>query len=336
MALKSAVELGVIDVIHKHGKPMTLSELVSSLKLHPSKVSVFYRFLRLLTHNGFFAKTTVLKAKEDEEVEEETTYALTPPSMLLINGESPCFTTLFNVILHPSAMDMWHSSKKWFGEEKELGLYESATGETFFDFLNKDSETYILSMFQGFMAADSQMMKFALKDCNHVFEGLESLVDVAGGTGVVSKLILEAFPNIKCTVLDQPQVVANLSGTQNLNFVCGDMFKFIPPADAVLLKWVLHDWNDELCLKILKNCKEAISGKGKKGKIIIIDISIDETSEDRELTELQLHFDLVMMTLHNGKERNKKEWIKLIYDAGFTNYNITPICGFKSLIEVYP
>ncbi|CAJ2655357.1 unnamed protein product [Trifolium pratense] len=341
MALKSAVELGVIDVIHKHGKPMTLSELVSSLKLHPSKVSVFYRFMRLLTHNGFFAKTTVLIAKEDgddeeDEEVEETTYALTPPSMLLINGESPCFTTIINGLFHPSVMDMWHSSKKWFGEENEQALYESANGETFFNFLNKDSEAYILSMFQEAMAADSQMMKFALKDCNHVFEGLESLVDVAGGTGVVSKLILEAFPHIKCTVLDQPQVVANLCGTQNLNFVGGDMFKSIPPADAVLLKWVLHDWNDELCLKILKNCKEAISGKGKKGKIIIIDISIDETSEDHELTKLQLNFDLVMMTLHNGKERNKKEWKKLLYDAGFTNYKITPIFGFKSLIEVYP
>jgi hypothetical protein len=80
----------------------------------------------------------------------------------------------------------------------------------------------------------------------------------------------------------------------------------------------------------------AIAGKGKKGKIIIIDISIDEASDDRELTELQLHFDMVMMTLHNGKEREKKEWKKLIYDAGFSSYKITPICGFKSLIEVYP
>jgi len=52
----------------------------------------------------------------------------------------------------------------------------------------------------------------------------------------VSKLIHEAFPHIKCTILDQPNVVANLSGTQNLNFVGGDMFESIPHADVVLLK----------------------------------------------------------------------------------------------------
>lgn len=102
------------------------------------------------------------------------------------------------------------------------------------------------------------------------------------------------------------------------------------------MQWVLHDWNDELSLKILKNSKEAISGKGKEGKVIIIDISIDEASGDRELTELQLDYDLVMLTMFNGKEREKKEWEKLISDAGFSSYKITSICGFKSLIEVFP
>ena len=91
-----------------------------------------------------------------------------------------------------------------------------------------------------------------------------------------------------------------------------------------------------MSLKILENCKKAISGKGKKGKVIIIDISIDETSDNHETNELKLDFDFMMMTLLNGKEREKKEWEKLILDAGFSSYKITPICGFKSIIEVYP
>ncbi|KAK7362773.1 hypothetical protein VNO77_04894 [Canavalia gladiata] len=334
MALKSAMELGIADVIHNHGKPMTLSELASALKLHPSKVGVLYRFMRLLTHNGFFTKTTV-PSQNGKEGEEETAYALTPPSKLLIRGKSTCLAPIVRGALHSSSIDMWQSSKKWFTEEKELTLFESATGESFWNFLN-NSDPDVLSMFQDAMAADSQMFRLALKECKHVFEGLGSLVDVGGGTGGVTKIIHEAFPQLKCTVFDQPQVVANLTSSENLNFVGGDMFNSIPSADAVLLKWVLHDWNDELSLKILKNCKKAISGKGKEGKVIIIDIAIDETSDDRELTELKLDYDLVMLTMFNGKEREKKEWDKLIYDAGFSSYRITPICGFKSLIEVYP
>ncbi|GAU40392.1 hypothetical protein TSUD_265360 [Trifolium subterraneum] len=333
MALKSAVELGIADVIHNHGKPMTLNQLASSLKLHPSKISVLHRFMRLLTHNGFFA---AIKKKTGGDQEEETTYyALTPPSKLLVRGASTCLASFTD--RYPLCMDMWHSSKKWFTEDKDLSLFESANGDNFWNMLNKDPESHKwMSLFQEAMEADSQMFKLALKDCKHVFEGLETLVDVGGGTGVVAKLIQEAFPDIKCTVLDQPKVVGNLTGNKNLNFVGGDMFKSIPHADAVLLKWVLHDWNDELALKILKNSKEAISGKGKDGKVIIIDILIDETSDDHDLTELQLNFDMLMLTVFNGKERGKKEWEKLIYDAGFSSYKITPICDFKSLIEVYP
>jgi len=134
MTLKCIVELDIVDVIHNHGKPMTLHELASYLKLHPSKVSVLYKFLRLLTHDGFFVKTKV-KGKEGEE--EETSYALTPPSKLLISGESTCVTPLVNGIFHPSSLDIWHSSKKWLTEDKDLTLYESATGETFSTFLTK-------------------------------------------------------------------------------------------------------------------------------------------------------------------------------------------------------
>ncbi|KAG5001188.1 hypothetical protein JHK87_022260 [Glycine soja] len=86
------------------------------------------------------------------------------------------------------------------------------------------------------MASDSQMSNLALRDCKLVFEGLESIVDVGGGTGTTAKIICEAFPNLKCIVFDRPQVVENLSGSLNLTYVGGDMFKSIPKVDAVLLK----------------------------------------------------------------------------------------------------
>ncbi|MED6132965.1 Isoflavone 4'-O-methyltransferase [Stylosanthes scabra] len=332
MALKAIMELGVADVIHSHGKPLTLSQLAAELNLHPSKVGALHRFLRLLTHNGFFAKTKI----QEQEQQEEEAYALTPPSKLLIRSKPTNLSSIVKGALHWSSLDMWHSSDKWFTEDKEQTMYETSSGgQSFWDFLNNEPDC--IKMFQDAMASDSYMFKLALKECRHVFENLGSIVDVGGGTGGVSRLIHQEFPQLKCTVFDQPEVVANLKGDDdNLNFVGGDMFKSIPSADAVLLKWVLHDWNDELALKILKNSKEAISGRGKEGKVIIIDISIDERSDDKELTELKLDYDLVMLTMFNGKERERKEWDKLINEAGFSRYTITPICGFKSLIEAYP
>ena len=101
-------------------------------------------------------------------------------------------------------------------------------------------------------------------------------------------------------------------------------------------QWILHDWNDEECVKILKKCKEAITSDGKKGKVIIIDMMRENKKRDSESIETQLFFDMLMMVLVTGTERDEKEWAKLFADAGFSDYKITPILGLRSLIEVYP
>lgn len=103
------------------------------------------------------------------------------------------------------------------------------------------------------------------------------------------------------------------------------------------LQWILHDWNDDECVKILKKCKESLLKKGNEGKVIIIDMVLDTKKGDiNESGKTQLFFDMLMTVLVKGKERNDKEWIKLISLAGFSDYKIIPILGLRSLIEVYP
>ncbi|KAG5233306.1 6a-hydroxymaackiain methyltransferase family protein [Salix suchowensis] len=100
---------------------------------------------------------------------------------------------------------------------------------------------------------------------------------------------------------------------KNLEYAAGDMFEAVPSADALLLKWILHDWSDEDCIKILQQCKQAITrnGKHKVGKVIIIDIVRENKNRDEVSTETQLFFDMEMMVTVNGMERNEKEWAKL-------------------------
>ena len=79
-------------------------------------------------------------------------------------------------------------------------------------------------------------MNLVVKDYKPIFEGVSSLVDVGGGTGIVCRIITKAFPHLKCIVLYLPHVVASLSESENLKFIGGDMFQAIPQADAILLK----------------------------------------------------------------------------------------------------
>ncbi|KAK9019569.1 hypothetical protein V6N11_054087 [Hibiscus sabdariffa] len=173
-----------------------------------------------------------------------------------------------------------------------------------------------------------------------MFEGLNSLVDVGSSTGTVGKAIANAFPHLECTVFDLPQTVAALQDCGNLKYVGGNMFEQVPAADAVLLKWVLCDWNDDECLKILKQCRKAVSGGKEGGKVIIVDLVLtkNEKSDDEALNliETQLLFDLVTMVLVGGKERGEEEWAKLFSALGFSRYKIAPVLGMRYVIEVYP
>lgn len=341
MALKCAIELGIPDIIHKHGQPITLSKLVPAVHIHPSKTHCLYRIMRILVHSGFFSTRKldgIPQQQQDQEVEEEA-YSLTHASRLLLS-DGPAFMkmkTFFLFHLLPQAMAPWHSMSTWL-QSSNVSAFEmtDGTGRTFWDCLADEPD--LNNVFNEAMANDSQLIaKVALMEHKKVFEGLRSLVDVGGGTGTMAKAIASAFPHIKCTVFDLPHVVSNLEGTDNLNFVGGSVFSdAMPPADAILLKLFLHDWDDEKSLTILKRCKEAVQGNDKGGKVIVIDMVIDQKNMEKEPSEIQLCNDILMMAVA-GRERTLVEWEKLFLAAGFTQYNVTPIVGSaRSLIEVYP
>ncbi|XP_057726105.1 trans-resveratrol di-O-methyltransferase-like [Arachis stenosperma] len=334
MSLKCAVELGIPDAIHNYGQPMPLSQLIASLPIHPSKSSYIQRLMRILIHSGFF--TTKNVANDDHKVG----YVLTDSSMLLLKDNPLSVTPFLLGMLDPILTKPWHKLSTWF-QSNNLTPFETEHGEMFWAYACHEPK--LNEFFNDAMASDARLVSKLLLDdkCKGVFEGLESLVDVGGGTGTVAKDIAKAFPQLECTVLDLPHVVADLERTGNLKYVGGDMFEAIPPSNAILLKWILHDWSDEECLNILKNCNEAIMSKGKGGKVIIIDMVIMEDEKkggdnDDKSVETKLFFDMLMMVLQTGKERDEKEWAKLIFSAGFSNYKITPILGLRSLIEIYP
>jgi len=97
----------------------------------------------------------------------------------------------------------------------------------------------------------------------------------------------------------------------------------------------LHDWGDEECVKILKNCKKAIPPRDEGGKVVIIDIVIGAGQSEKKQREMQVVFDLFIMFI-NGTERDENQWKKIFFEAGFRDYKITPVLGVRSIIEVYP
>ncbi|KAG4980288.1 hypothetical protein JHK82_033529 [Glycine max] len=193
MSLKCAIDLCIPDAIHKYGQPMSLSQLIASLSIHPSKTCFISRLMQILTHSGFFSQHNAT------ENEQEVSYVLT--------DESKTLPTLFH----------------------------TQNGVTFWDCASREPK--LNHLFNDAMTNDSRLISsVVIEKCKGVFNGLESLVDVGGGTGTIAKAIAKSFPHLKCIVFDLPRVVDGLQGTEDIEYVQGDMFEAIPSFDSIMLK----------------------------------------------------------------------------------------------------
>uniref|UniRef100_A0A0E0QVR2 acetylserotonin O-methyltransferase n=1 Tax=Oryza rufipogon TaxID=4529 RepID=A0A0E0QVR2_ORYRU len=330
-ALRAATDLCISDAIHRNGGAATLSDLALNIGLHPTKLSHLRRLMRVLTVSGIFAV---------EDHNGEAMYTLTRVSRLLLNGDGErthALSHLVRVLVNPLTVASHFSIHEWFTIEQAAAMtpFEVAHGCTRWEMIANDAKDG--SVFNTAMVEDSRVaMDIILKESCGVFQGISSLVDVGGGHGAAAAAIATAFPNIKCTVLDLPHIVAEAPTTHsNIQFVGGDFFEFIPAADVVLLKYILHAWQDDDCVKILRRCKEAILARDAGGKVIIIEVVVGIGSKEIVPKEMQILFDVFMMYV-DGIEREEHEWKKIFLEAGFSDYKITPVLGARSIIEVYP
>ncbi|KAJ1704234.1 hypothetical protein LUZ63_004013 [Rhynchospora breviuscula] len=328
MSLKCAMDLGIADAIKNHGQPMTLSQLQLALSLPTTKTPHLYRLMRMLRHVGFLLE-------KGDGVGTEAVYGLTPISCLLLKSEEtfsmfPAMSCILDsIVVNPS-----QHLGEWFKQDGQQKPFELAHDCTFWDMTNKNPN--FNQMFNiGMERTNRYFVNLFVKNASDTFKGVRSLVDVGGGTGALAKGIVENFPHIECTVLDLPQVVQSFPNEGLVKFVSGDMFNFIPPADMVILKWILHDWCDEDCIKILKRCKEAIPSREAGGKVILIEVVIGSTPS-KICQETHLLSDMLMLTTFTGAERDELHWQKLFSEAGFDSYQITHSLGFYSVIEIYP
>ena len=137
-------------------------------------------------------------------------------------------------MLDPTLTKPWHYVSAWF-QNDDPTAFHTAHERTLWDYAGPEPQ--LNNFFNEAMVSDARLVTSVLvKEGKVVFEGLNSLVDVRGGTGTMAKVIAHAFPYLNCTVLDLPHVVPGLQGIKNLNYFTGDMFEAVPLADAILLK----------------------------------------------------------------------------------------------------
>lgn len=226
LTLKCAIELGVADIIHRHGKPMTLSEIVGELTIPSPNMDRFNRVMRFLVHMKLFA---VIDGAEKK-------YALTPASELLVRAKEKNMVSFAMMQLHADEIEPWHHLIAGI-EGKTTPWLACHKGVPYYEHVGKDPN-YNRLINEGMTSHTSFVVSALLEVCTKesVFNGVHTLVDVGGNTGVACKAIAAAFPHVKCTVLDLAHVIESVPKDPMVDFVAGDAFNYVPKADAILMK----------------------------------------------------------------------------------------------------
>ncbi|KAK9131018.1 hypothetical protein Sjap_011505 [Stephania japonica] len=336
IVLKCAADLSLFDTIHaihtEQGKPVTPSTIVrTSPNLSSINPHKLFRLLRFLAH------MKLLNIHDFDNVGEsgdEVGFSLTDLAKFLLRSNEKNIVDWVIGVPDEPAINAWHQLPNCISYPSEGPTpFEKEHGKTLWEFARDNPE--MNKVFNDAMACDTRLVMPAfIEGCKDVLKGISSLVDVGGGTGTAMNYVVKAFPHIKCKVYDLPHVITTSPEYPGIELVGGDMFQSVPKADAVILKFMLHNWQNEGCVKILQKCKEAVPKE--KGKVIIIDVVIDQDEEDYDVTHIRLSLDVDMMGMSGGRERTKEEWRVLMKMAGFSHYDIIPIFAMQSVIVAYP
>lgn len=169
------------------------------------------------------------------------------------------------------------------------------------------------------------------------FGGIRTILDVGGGNGSMALAVLSRYPEMRGIVADLPYMEAQAKeniraagASDRCRFEPTDFFERVPGgADAHMLKFVLHDWNDGDSLRLLSSCRAAIA---PEGRLLILEILVPEEIRP-DFSHLM---DLNMLVMTGGLERTAEEYGALLSRARFRLERVVPTASPFSLIEARP
>ena len=308
-----AAKLKLADLL-KDG-PQTVEQLATAANV---QAPALYRVLRALASVGIFA-----------EIKGER-FKLTPLAATLQTGVPGSLQAWTLMINEKYTWDSW--------EELLHGLktheipFVKAHGVMPFEYLERHPED--LAVFGESMTSLSGTENPAIAAAYN-FSRVGTLVDIGGGHGSLLATILRANPKLRGVLFDQASVIARAQHDQHVTAAgiserctlkSGNFFEEVPAGgDAYIMKYILHDWNDEQSVNILRNCRAAMN---PKGRVLVVDNVIPPGNDPSwgKLLDIQ-------MLIIGGRERTKKEFGAMFAEAGLKMTRLVPTQCALSIVE---
>lgn len=313
-ALHTAARLGIADLLA--ASPRTASELAEKTDANPRSLS---RLLRALASAGVFNEV-------------DGAYRLTPMGELLrsdVPGSLRGVAVYSGDPEHYAAWGQLHHSVKT-GER----AFDHVFGERIFDYMAARPD--VAATFNTAMAG------YSAESARVVAEHFDpspfaAIVDVAGGDGRLLAALLDRAPNARGVIVEMPHVVEPARAflvsrglATRTEVIAGNIFESIPASgDLYVMKWILHDWDDEAALRILRNIRTVIPQGGR----LLIAEAVIPPGNDPFFGKLM---DLNMLVMTGGCERTAAEFQQLLRAAGFELDRVTTTGSIVDLVEAVP
>ena len=310
-AVYAAAKLGIPDLL-KDG-PKTCEDLARTTSTHAQSL---YRVLRALDSIGV--------VREDRE----QSFALTPLGATL-QTDAPGSLRFFAIEeLGENHYPAW-----------EKILHSVKSGATAFDHVYGASKwEYMMErpeeagIFNAAMGSFSSVVAAAILEA-YDFSASQTIVDIGGGDGSLLAAVLKANGSARGVLADLPHVAEkatlrfeNEGLAGRCQVVPTDFFEQVPAGDTYLLKWIIHDWDNDRSSAILRNCRRALA---PNGKVLLIEAVL----EPGHATAFSKFMDLNMLVMTGGRERTAPEYRALLQSAGLTLTRVVPTHTVMSIIE---
>jgi hypothetical protein len=275
-------ELGIADRLSPG--PASSRDLAEACGADPEAL---FRFLRAMGDVGLVSRIG------------EDLFAATPMSALLADGHPGSLRPLARFGGHPLHWRAWGNLLHTIRTGQ--CAFEASHGMPFYDALREspDAAEVFGQVMRSGQALDDEIA------ANLDFPDRGRIVDVGGGSGAFLEKLVERKPGITGIVFDLGSALGTRhtdGSSDRIEYLKGDFFDWVPAGgDAYLLKFVLHNWDDERALRILKNCRHAMADGSR---LFAVEIVLPDWSQRSHANR----HDLNMMVLTSGRERTQAQY----------------------------
>jgi hypothetical protein len=311
-AISIVAELRIADLLADG--PKTAEELALTTKSHSRSL---YRLLRACASVGIFSEGS------------DKRFSLTPMAEFLRSDNPESLRAFAEMLAHAEQFQTWSALD--YSIQTGTPAFDKVHGMPIFEYYPAHPKSgQIFNDAMTSMSLGSSMAVMQAYD----FSGISKLVDIGGGHGFLLASVLEKYPTMKGVLYDTATIVEEAKSllekqgvTNRCQTVGGNFFESVPPGgDAYMMKHIIHDWNDEECTAILKNCRKGVT---EAGKLLVIEMVVPPGNEP-SLSKL---LDLQMLAVLPGCERTEEEYSALFSAAGFKLTRIVPTMSPYSVIE---